>query len=253
MKSMLSKQPHLSRLNLTLATGLLVSFLAASAQAIPLSLNVRDQLLTAGSTSDEASLEHILTTMTDYSGGFGQADQSINALFSPVNDAPVAGLVVEHAGYRDSNELGVYNLNGDTITLFKGSANLGDVITLQFSGDQLSVNGDVVADFGTTFGFFLYNEREGFTWYSQDILNPGERAHFLAFEDEDTVYFGFEDLDLGDRDYNDMVAKVTGIRGAITPTPIPEVVASTPEPTAALAFAVGAALVATSARRRARA
>jgi hypothetical protein len=241
MKSMLSKRPHLTRLSLTLATGLLVAILAASAQALPFSVNIRDQLLTAGSTSDEESLEHILTTMTSYSGAFGQADQSTDALFGPLNDASVAGLVIERAGYRDQNELGLYNLDGDMITLFEGSADAGDVITLQFSGDQLSVGGAVMPDFGTTFGFYLANEEVGFTWYSQDILNPGQRAHFLAFEDENAVYFGFEDLDLGDRDYNDLVAKVTGIEGAT---------AATPEPTAALVFAVGAALVDASARRR---
>jgi hypothetical protein len=237
---MSSKRPHLARLNLALAAGLLVCMLAASAQAIPFSLNVRDELLTAGSTSSEQSLQDILATLTDYSGGFGQADQSINALFSPEHDAVVVDLVIELAGYRDHNELGLYNLSGDTVTLFEGSADAGDVVGLQFIGDQLSVGGSVVEHFGTTFGFYLANDDEGFIWYSQDILNPGSRAHFLAFEDDEAVYFGFEDLDLGDVDYNDLVAKVSGVGGA----------ASTPEPSAALVFALGAIVVGASVRRR---
>lgn len=239
---MLSTRSHVLRTGMVLATGFLVSILASSAYAIPFSVNVRDHLLASQGRSYEPSLEEILTEMTDYSGGFGQADQSVNALFSPLKGAPVAGLVIERAGYRDVNELGIYNLDGVMATLFDGPAGAGSEVELIFSGDQISVDGAILADFGTTFGFYISNQEAGFTWFSQDILNPGDRAHFLAFEEGNSLYFGFEDLDLGDRDYNDLVAKVTGIRGAIP----------TPEPAATLVFAAGALVVWVSTRRRIR-
>ena len=232
-----------------LAAGFLLALLASSAQAIPFTTNDRSQLLTESSSSafswsSEPSLARILRTETDYVGSgplgyYTQADQTPNALFSPVGDSAVTALVIEYAGYASDNQLGLYNLDGIEATLFGGPTVAGESLEILFVGDTLQIGSVEYADFGTTFGLFIRNDVEDFAWYSQDILNPGERAHFLGFEQGDSLYFGFEDLDLGDRDYNDLVAKMTGIRPG---TPVPE-------PTAALVFGLGAIAVGLTTRR----
>jgi hypothetical protein len=242
--------PTITRSNvcLALAAGFLLTIIASSAQAIPFTLNDRSQLLTQPSWyswTSEQTLARILRTRTDYIGSgpfglFAQPDQTPNAIFSPVGDTNVSALVIEYAGYAGDNQLGLYNLDGLEVMLFDGSATAGESIEIEFVGDDLTVGSTVYTDFGTNFGLFLRNDVEQFAWYSQDILNPGERAHFLGFEQGDSLYFGFEDQDLGDRDYNDLVGKITGVR------PGPPV----PEPTAALVFGLGALAVGAATRRR---
>jgi hypothetical protein len=214
--------------------------LAEPSNAIPFSTNDRSSLLTEGSTSSEPSLADILSADGEYSGGFAQTDQSINALFTMVGEVSTE-LIIEIAGASSDNALGVYDLEGHEFILFDGSAGGGDSVNLIFGSGSVSIgrNGRInsTSEFGDTFGFFLRNEALGFTYYSQDILDPDGDAHFLAFEDGDGIYFGFEDQDLGDRDYNDLVAKVHGLAGSTPPEPPPG--ASMPEPTSALLFALG--------------
>lgn len=235
-----------------IAVGLLFTFLASSAQAIPFTTNDRSELLTQSSSSSfwwssEPSLARILRTETDYVGSgllgyYTQADQTPDALFSAAGDSHVTALVIEHAAYSNDNQLGLYNLEGLEIILFEGPAAAGSVVEILFVGDTLKIGSTEYEDFGTTFGIFLRNDVRDFTWYSQDILNPGGRAHFLGFEQGDSLYFGFEDQDLGDRDYNDLVAKMTGIRPG---SPVPE-------PTAALVFGLGAIAVGLTTKRTSR-
>jgi hypothetical protein len=230
---------------LALAAGFLFAIIASSAQAIPFTTNDRSQRLASSSWSSEESLAQILRNETDYvgsgfSGYYTQADQTSNALFSTTDGTYLTDLVIEHAGYSNDNQLGLYNLDGLEITLFEGSAGAGASVEILFVGDTLKIGSAEYAGFGTTFGLFLRNDVEDFIWYSQDILNPGGRAHFLGFEQGDSLYFGFEDLDLGDRDYNDLVGKMTEIKSG---SPVPE-------PTAALVFGLGALVVGVTTRRK---
>jgi len=233
---------------LALAAAFLFSIIASTAQAIPFTTNDRSQLLGQPlwySGTSEPSLARILRTRTDYIGSsfFGlytQPDQTPNALFSPVGDTNVTALVIEYAGYAGDNQLGLYNLDGLEIILFDGSAGAGALGEILFVGDTLKIGSAEYAGFGDTFGLFLRNDVEDFIWYSQDILNPGGDAHFLGFEQGDSLYFGFEDVDLGCGDYNDLVVKMTWTKPG---SPVPE-------PTAALVFGLGALVVGVTTRRR---
>ena len=232
---------HSSRA-VTAAAALIATFVvlgSLDAIAYPFTANDRSVLLTENSTSSEPSLESILLDSTSYGGGFGLADQSTNALFSPIGSSVITGLVIEYAGYAPNNKLGIYNLAETEVILFEGSDSSGATIEILFSGNDLTVGGTTYTDFGTAFGFYLQNDSVGFTFFSQDALNPGGRAHFLAYEEGDSVFFGFEDLDLGDRDYNDFVASAKGISGT----------APIPEPSSALVFSIGTLVVASSIRR----
>ena len=216
--------------------------MVSGAQAIPFSVNDRPVTLKPG---PEVSLEEIIAR----AGYTGDYTQSSNALFTAGGGQAEARIVVEFAGYADNNALGVYNLDGDEILLFSGADERNAITTLIFDGSTLVVGGAKYESFGS-FGFYLENHTNdgGFKWFSQDILNSDDQfAHFMAFEDErdreGILYFGFEDLARShtDYDYNDMVVKVTGVRGA-TPAP---------EPRAALAFVLGALVIRSAVRRRA--
>jgi hypothetical protein len=236
---------------LALAAGFLFAIIASSAHAIPFTTNDRSQRLAQSSwnpfwRSSEESLERVLRNSTDYvgsgsSGYYTQADQTANALFTAADGTKVTALVIdEQAGYSNDNQLGLYNLDGLEIILFDGSAGAGALGDILFVGDTLKIGSTEYAGFGNTFGLFLRNDVEGFTWYSQDILNPGGGANFLGFEQGDSLYFGFEDLDLGCGDYNDLVVKMTWSKPG---SPVPE-------PTAALVFGLGALVVGVTTRRR---
>ncbi len=63
---------------------------------------------------------------------------------------------------------------------------------------------------------------DGGRWYSNDLLNSDNKDHFIAFTTPNTPNAGeyilaFEDLrNLGDKDYNDLIVKVTQV------APVPE-------------------------------
>ncbi len=87
-------------------------------------------------------------------------------------------------------------------------------------------------DEGAIFTLFERWNNQGF-WYSDTSLNSDGNDHFVAFEVPVELYallnnpdegnhrlfmYAFEDLSLGDRDYNDLVVFVN----AVAPAPVPE-------------------------------
>jgi hypothetical protein len=197
--------------------------------------------------SGEHDLSEILTA-----NGYGHAgsmaelnaNQSLAEIFGPLGSSSEVTLLIEDAGYSDSNRLGVYSISDPSLRalLFGGSDSAPDSATLAFGGGGLlSVNGSAVSSaFGSDLGFYLENRREGFTWYSQTARNSDGYDHFAAFEEEGELWGGFEDLrDGGDEDFNDLVFRMSGIAGV----PVPE-------PSAPLAFGAGLLLVSRATRKR---
>jgi hypothetical protein len=197
----------------------------------------------------EQDLTDILTN-DGYSlaGSFAElnANQSSADTFSPLGSSAGVTLVIEDAGYRDLNELGIYSVLDNSLTamLFSGSDSAPDSTSLYFGASGLeSVNGTAVAaGFGSEFGFYLKNDDKGFIWFSETGLNSDGYEHFVAFEGDGMLWGGFEDLKGGgDEDFNDLVFKMRGVVGSGAP--------AMPEPTAALLFGAGLAVVARSNRR----
>jgi hypothetical protein len=128
-------------------------------------------------------------------------------------------LLAEYAGYAPTNSFGIYNVldPNQRTTVFAGSATAGNTASL-------------VSPY-TSFGFFLENTEKGFIWYSDSTLNAGGgKDHMVAYQgggdtlslggnsgsflwDPDGYVLGWEDLNVGDWDYNDMVV---GVRNAST-------------------------------------
>jgi hypothetical protein len=226
---------------------LLLSILLASL-ALAASNAGAVQILPTPHASENDLTDILAATGYSHAGSFAElnANQSSADTFSPLGGFSGVKLIIEDAGYRDSNELGIYSLFDNTLTavLFDGTDSAPDWASLVFGATGLdSVNGSAVAtDFGSEFGFYLKNEQEAFTWYSQTERNSDGYEHFVAFEENGKMWGGFEDLSGGgDEDFNDLVFKMRGVAGRGAP--------AMPEPTAALLFGAGLVVVAHSNRR----
>jgi len=128
---------------------------------------------------------------------------------------------VRYAGYAQA--FGYITDKGEKVTLAEDIApGIHDI-------SQTPI--DFQLDQGTTFVWFEYWKNQDY-WYSDTTMNPDEKDHFVAFEVPEALYpdynpkdgkhrmflLAFEDLSLGDQDYNDLVVLVN----AVAPAPVPE-------------------------------
>ncbi len=155
-----------------------------------------------------------------------------------VGDSIYITFVTESAGHLNSLGFYTYPDNNkpatkndiDTVTLiFPNSSNNnandlspGDKINLGFIPSN-TVIGWVLFDNSWTSDSTTFVDRLptwSRTWYSDHIYNPGERSHTVLFKDTiiNKWILGFEDLDLGDKDYSDVVYYVSGFNTNPTST-----------------------------------
>ncbi len=156
------------------------------------------------------------------------------------DDSATALLILEIAGYADSNIFGIYGFEevddeielGEMLPIFLGLAGPDTTVVLNFDIQGGTVtNGIESANIGTTFGFYLTNQ-PGDTWYSHGDLNPDGFDHMLLFDISDysnpggldllasSVVVAIEDLPgvIADWDFSDMVVGLSDV----TPVPTPE-------------------------------
>lgn len=128
-------------------------------------------------------------------------------------------LFYEGAGYAKSNVFGIYAY-GDTskkIQIFSGAASANSNTAVIWVGNDVYVNNVTgspkIANFGKTFGYYITSPQG--TFYSDDSLNSDKAVHVLAYKSNTNAnewWLGMEDLlGGGDRDYDDMVMKISGI------------------------------------------
>jgi hypothetical protein len=116
-----------------------------------------------------------------------------------------AALRLEIAGYKNFNEFGWYDVaTGVTHVIFSGPASAGATATFTPTAE---------------YGFYMINQpgdvfmTQAGAWGS---ANPSFQHYAVFMENSDTYWIGVEDmLGGGDKDYNDMVIRVTG-------APVPE-------------------------------
>ena len=205
-------------------------FVAAGAMAIPFG-------------DGGASLQGVLDTITVTPHG----DSSIDVTTDYIPDAydsywmltgtgiSAATMIIELAGYADSNSMGVYS-DGVYVELFSGSQGAGDQAVLSIKSDgSVYVNlVDTGVDFaGNSFGYYL-DSPDGI-FHSDTSLNADQLDHMAAYQGLNTDWIqlpglapglwtdnefvlAFEDLyGGGDMDFDDFVVMVESVSN-----PVPE-------------------------------
>lgn len=161
--------------------------------------------------------------------------------------AVASRLIVELAGYANSNSFGIYDVadTNQTVQLFSGTESAGSAATLlEFSGLLVAVTFDASgnmtgsdsASFSSSlFGFYL-DTPDG-TWYSEQDENSDGADHMVALRGNNSDYiqplgtsspalwtenefiYAWEDKSgLGDSDYNDFVVMVESVIGVPEPS-----------------------------------
>ena len=163
--------------------------------------------------TDIASSEALFTAY-----GIGNCNEAEDAWWYETN----GGITMEirYAGYSQS--FGYMTRDGNKTILAENiSSGFHDDLNINFGiGHEL------------TFTWFEQWNNQGY-WYSDTSLNSDGNDHFVAFEVPVELYaelynpddgnhrlfmYAFEDLSMGDRDYNDLVVFVN----AVAPAPVPE-------------------------------
>ncbi len=120
-------------------------------------------------------------------------------------------LINEIAGYAPNNTFGYYTMGQNnaaaTTELFPGSA--GTNYSKSFTLSPAAM-----------FGFYLGINGTSLNYFTEANRNPANEKHVAIFREDisNTYILGFEDLSLttGDRDFQDMIVKVT-----VNPVPEP--------------------------------
>lgn len=174
------------------------AWVATSAQATPIRLDGPETTLQTilnhgGSGIDVATDQAVLDEGFVLSGFKGMAE-----------------IIVEHAGHRDLNSFGIYDIYDPTKrqTIFTGSQGAGaytSFLPIDFTSN--------------VFGFYL-DTPDG-TWFSQAALNSDGADHMVAYQLGGQYFFGWEDLASKgwDQDYNDFVVLIGGVSGVSVPEP----------------------------------
>lgn len=194
-----------------------------------------------GTTINGSSLQTILNNITN------DGSSSVNVNTDQVSadkywqlsasGASAATMIIEVAGYAGSNTFGIYDgaNPANTVTLFNGAATGGDqtFVSIKATG-AVWVNGSATGTVfsGPTFGYFLLSPAG--TFYSNDALNPGGTDHMVAFQGTGDIVtlpgnypgewttnqyiLGWEDLPVGDNDFDDMVLMVDLVKPVPEPT-----------------------------------
>jgi hypothetical protein len=155
-------------------------------------------------------------------------NQETAAIFQPSVSGPTMSsfmLILEIAGFKDSNTFGIYSASNPTLKLevFSGPNSPLTTKAIEFSegyvqrGDEVSTR---INNFGTQFGYYITTPQNNI-FYSQDGLNPNGKAQALifAFPTVPNEYIvAFEDLvyNTSDKGFNDLVIRASAVK------PVPE-------------------------------
>jgi len=140
-------------------------------------------------------------------------------------------LIIEIAGYRNSNKFGIYDLDDPStrLEIFGGSDAAGDSATIEYVGGGQYALGSTTVNLGSSFGFYLSGP--GGDFFSQAARNSGGHEQMVAFQgdgsrnanffgyDEDRLWqagewvLAWEDLPYAnsDQDFNDLVVMVNSV------------------------------------------
>ena len=209
-----------------------------------------------GTGAGSCSLQNLVNSVTTAGPTIDTTSDSEAQTFTSAGGT-TGSYLFSMTGYASKNKFGLYKLSDPytKIELFGGvtsgiTAGAKTMVNFLANG-SVQVGNSIVQNFGNQYGFYL--NRQGpdpLTVYSQNNLNAGSAQQMVAYTgngqtrlniggtntlfDKNSVLLGIEDLRLNDsdRDYNDLVVLVSGVRNS----------KDVPEPMALLGLAaVGAA------------
>jgi len=214
--------------------------LTAQAQAID---DTNTRPVAIGSSS-EPSLQSIIDGLFGPSWGSVLTDQSVNGVWrsSTSQGTTIPTIVAEFAANAPINKFGIW-FGTDvgsvwTYDLLLGPASVATDAAIRIDEGRLRVGSSDIASCGVSvnctswvydsritanrFGFYFQTGAQARA-YSIDQLNNPVLPRVLSFQQGSTSNWAlaYEDLLLGDADYNDMVVKIE----SITPVPEPTTVA----------------------------
>jgi hypothetical protein len=196
-------------------------FFTSQSQAVLTPVNTLGEWGSSSSLSLQGIIDARGNTLVDIASDAHQLDDSRDSHWTSIGGSS-AGMVIEVAGYAPHNTFGLYSVAdpNQRLEVFGGGVTGGGTAS-------------VVSPW-STFGFYLENLNAGFTWYSDTALNAGgAKDHMVAYQgkgemlnlgsdpsnpggsvlwDGNSYVLGWEDLNLGDWDYNDMVVTVSNVR-----------------------------------------
>lgn len=134
---------------------------------------------------------------------FAGSGFSAPGAFSLTGNGGGSNLVAEYAGLANSNQFGWYAIGSDPTnaanrnTIFSGPQGVGTVTNFNPNG---------------AYGFYFL--AGGTTLYTSTLFGGATEQHFAVFQGANgALWIAIEDLSLrtGDRDYNDMIVKITPV------------------------------------------
>ncbi|MFM2428798.1 MAG: hypothetical protein RLZZ511_11 [Cyanobacteriota bacterium] len=213
-----------------------IATLAVTAFAAPAKAEVQfgtshDTQCAAGNTASACSLQSLLNHYTVNGPQVNTAQDTGYELFRNNGNSATSSFLFSIAGFAPHNTFGLYKSTDPNtkIQLFGGGTTGGSESLVKFLGNgSVQVGNNTVNNFGTDFGFYLSGP--GGTFFSQKGLNGGNQQSVIykgngaKFNvggktidfDPSKYLIAFEDVKFGqsDKDYNDFVAVISGVRHA---------------------------------------
>lgn len=189
-----------------------------------------DTSCVAGNTAEACSLQSILNYYTTGGPQIDTQNDTGFELFTNTGNNATSSFLFSIAGFAPHNTFGLYKAGdpGTKIELFGGGTTGGTESEVSFlANGAVKVGATTVSNFGTDFGFYLAGP--GGTFFSQNALNGGKQQAVIYQGNGQTQFkvggkqidfdpgkylVAFEDVALGasDKDYNDLVVIIDGIR-----------------------------------------
>jgi Domain of unknown function (DUF4114) len=185
----------------------------------------------AGNTAAACSLQSILNHYTTSGPQVNTNNDTGYDLFTNTGDNATGSFLFSVAGFAPHNTFGLYKAGDPNtkIQLFGGGTSGGTESAVQFlANGAVKVGHTVVNNFGSDFGFYLNGP--GGTFFSQNALNGGNQQSKIykgngtqfnvggkAIDFDPSKYLvAFEDVNFlnSDKDYNDLVVIVSGVRSS---------------------------------------
>ncbi len=188
-----------------------------------------DTTCVAGNTAAACSLQSILNHYTTGGPQVNTNNDTGYDRFTNTDNNATGSFLFSVAGFAPQNTFGLYKAGDPNtkIELFGGGTSGGAESAVQFlANGAVKVGNTVVNNFGRDFGFYLNGP--GGTFFSQNALNGGKQQAMVykgtgtqfniggkAINFDPSKYLvAFEDVNFlsSDKDYNDLVVIVSGVR-----------------------------------------